>query len=1109
MVGEAYVRVTADTTQMRRALHRAARDSERDMQAFQALIDDVADSQISAVKKRLAGGLVDPKILTRWSKEFKNSSEAAENFRGVINSIRNDFSEMTAKQQKEHLAAINRWEKQAKAAESLAAAEKQRLADEKAALDAAKVRSAEQQRMLVAQQKFAEEGRRQLAKIALAEEKEVAARQQRMAAAQERFVAEARRVQQIELRDAIVHADRMNKAFDSIAEKYSLVFRKKSDGFIFNRSELTSLAAQFEHAGETAGEALARGVRSRVRSIEGAFDSIALRINRSGGFVGTILGKGSRNNFLNFFGSAIGGLVNILSVPFTLMSKLASGVSQLAEGFKVLRLGGASSMEALSALAARAAPAAAAGLVVLGVAIAATTIAIPALVSGLWLLIGALTALVGSISIGIIGGLLALGPAIVGLAAGLGAAVLVFRRMGEDGTKAAASLSRIKKAFADLGDSASEESDRVASQIEGTIVPAINGAKPVMRSLVTAFGEVMADLGRKVQNSEFQQRLAEWGQSLPRLFTDMGGAFNSLGTGLVSFFAGVLPVAERFASSFNGLMERFREWATSLEGQNQIKTWMDQAWTAANNLWGIVSNLAGAIGKIFTSGDANAGNDMLDTLSRKAEEFNKWLGSPDGKEKMKQFFSDARELADKLWEIIKNVGGTLKNLDTDQAREDFLAIVEGAKKMAEAIKTLSRAVEVLGKILFPVKTLIDAIVGGGSSKSKSSSTPSLDTKFPASDSWSKLTGGGLSQADEKEQQRRLDAMAAAVEKSQERVRAAFRQTERDTQNSTPGPKADWYEKSKADITAWSEHFGGVSSKTSTSMVETIGSWTQDTLGKIGEWASTGGQKVAEWFTGAETEASGGKSRLKPIFDGIPTDATTSLARLPLAIANPFTLGLTLAQIPLSLLPSNVSSELGRSGPAATGALASLPTLIGNPFTQAYGLAQGVLGLFPQVTQLSLSGVPGAAGRALSGLAGAIGGAFSAAYDTATRWLANIRAVVSSMLSLSSQASNIGRSTAGGRTAFATGGVVFGPTRALIGEAGPEMVVPLTRPLSLISPAVREVAAFAQGKTAMASGGIAGARSIIIQPGAIVVNSPNANPELVAESVLDRLASSFH
>ena len=121
----------------------------------------------------------------------------------------------------------------------------------------------------------------------------------------------------------------------------------------------------------------------------------------------------------------------MLSVPFTLMSKLAGGSSQLAEGFKVLRLGGASSMEALSALAARAAPAAVAGLAALAVAVSAAAVALPILVSGLWLLIGALTALVGSISIGIVGGLLALGPAIAGLAAGLGAAFLVFQRMGK------------------------------------------------------------------------------------------------------------------------------------------------------------------------------------------------------------------------------------------------------------------------------------------------------------------------------------------------------------------------------------------------------------------------------------------------------------------------------------------------------------------------------------------------------------------------------------------------------------------------------------------------------------------------------------------------------
>lgn len=63
---------------------------------------------------------------------------------------------------------------------------------------------------------------------------------------------------------------------------------------------------------------------------------------------------------------------------------------------------------------------------------------------------------------------------------------------------------------------------------------------------------------------------------------------------------------------------------------------------------------------------------------------------------------------------------------------------------------------------------------------------------------------------------------------------------------------------------------------------------------------------------------------------------------------------------------------------------------------------------------------------------------------------------------------------GPREALASGRMVYGPTSALIGEAGPEAVVPLNRPLSQVDPSVRELAAFAQGKLRMASGGIAGA-----------------------------------
>lgn len=46
---------------------------------------------------------------------------------------------------------------------------------------------------------------------------------------------------------------------------------------------------------------------------------------------------------------------------------------------------------------------------------------------------------------------------------------------------------------------------------------------------------------------------------------------------------------------------------------------------------------------------------------------------------------------------------------------------------------------------------------------------------------------------------------------------------------------------------------------------------------------------------------------------------------------------------------------------------------------------------------------------------------------------------------------------GGKVRLAAGGIVMSPTHALIGEAGPEAVIPLTRPLAQVSPEVRELA----------------------------------------------------
>ncbi|QUE25587.1 tape measure protein [Microbacterium phage SadLad] len=91
------------------------------------------------------------------------------------------------------------------------------------------------------------------------------------------------------------------------------------------------------------------------------------------------------------------------------------------------------------------------------------------------------------------------------------------------------------------------------------------------------------------------------------------------------------------------------------------------------------------------------------------------------------------------------------------------------------------------------------------------------------------------------------------------------------------------------------------------------------------------------------------------------------------------------------------------------------------------------------------------------------------------------------------------------TPYASGGKVFGATRALIGEAGPEAVVPLNRPLSQVDPSVRALSAFAQG-IPFAGGGIAGGgrTELNIMPGAIVVQGSD-DPRAVALEVVDAIA----
>lgn len=94
---------------------------------------------------------------------------------------------------------------------------------------------------------------------------------------------------------------------------------------------------------------------------------------------------------------------------------------------------------------------------------------------------------------------------------------------------------------------------------------------------------------------------------------------------------------------------------------------------------------------------------------------------------------------------------------------------------------------------------------------------------------------------------------------------------------------------------------------------------------------------------------------------------------------------------------------------------------------------------------------------------------------------------------------------GSDSGMASGGVVTYGARRLIGEDGPEAVVPLDRSLSNVDPSVRWLSAIAQGMNSpMANGGVSGGRNVQVMPGAIVVQTAASNGSIIGAKVLDQL-----
>jgi phage-related minor tail protein len=163
--------------------------------------------------------------------------------------------------------------------------------------------------------------------------------------------------------------------------------------------------------------------------------------------------------------------------------------------------------------------------------------------------------------------------------------------------------------------------------------------------------------------------------------------------------------------------------------------------------------------------------------------------------------------------------------------------------------------------------------------------------------------------------------------------------------------------------------------------------------------------------------------------------------------------------------------------------------VSQAFSRVWSKASTVFNNIRSLVNRVVSSVRGS----FSGLANSIGTAFGNIYDRVKYWVDRIQ---EKLRSITAGIANVRSKLPGAKA----GALVMGPQTYRVGEAGPEAVIPLTRPLHLVDPSVRDMAATLRG-----FGSTSGQK-----PGKVINNTVNVTTKAmdertVAEQIVNRIA----
>lgn len=433
-----------------------------------------------------------------------------------------------------------------------------------------------------------------------------------------------------------------------------------------------------------------------------------------GDIVGRLFGAGSRNNFLNAFGSSIGGIASLItkvtSGAISMFSTFSKGFSSASEGAsffsKVLAGGGAvgSKIGMSFATIAAAAPVALA-------AIGAVGLALTILVSIASALLAVVAALAATIASALVGAAAVAAGALGALAVAAGLVTIAFTSMTNAQSKA------LKSAFQPLKAEATGLGQIMLSQM----VPAferwshnLQVALALAAPLASVMGGALARAGNiftaSLSGPGLRMFIDALSVTLPRIVVNLSSAFGGFINGVAGVFTAIMPFVLRFSNYLSRVAADFARWATSARGQNSITDFVDRALNALGSLWNFIKAVGGLINALFFSKSGQrAGNNIFDSMAGALRRFTDYISKED---RLEHWFSEGQRFAKALGKTIKTVSKILEDMNDSRVIDVIFFLANAAENAYDWFDKLPTAVtnviNPLNLLFGPVNGLINA-----------------------------------------------------------------------------------------------------------------------------------------------------------------------------------------------------------------------------------------------------------------------------------------------------------------------------------------------------------------------------------------------------------------